>query len=233
MEKILVVDDEENIRSAITYALKREGYTVFSAANGREALRLAKAEQIDLVLLDRMLPEMDGAEVCRQLRAIGDVPIIMVTAKASELDTVVGLELGADDYVTKPFSMNVLLARIKSLLRRSEAKLGMPDGSSDIVSHGNLVLCPRKYTAKFRGEELGLTPKLFELLLLFMSNPGRVFTRDELLAKVWDIDFAGGTRTVDVHVNWLRKKLATEEQNGEPIVTIRGVGYKFAEDFGK
>ncbi len=229
MKKILVVDDEDNIRSALLFALRREGYSVVGAAAGNEALRLAKTEHPDLVLLDRMLPEMDGVEVCRQLRAESKVPIIMVTAKASELDTVVGLEVGADDYVSKPFSMNILLARIKALLRRyDQEKSG--SGQSDIVSLAGLILSPHKYTAEFNGGELELTPKLFELLLILARNPGRVFTRDELLARVWDIDFAGGTRTVDVHVNWLRKKLAAFPGSPLSITTVRGVGYKLMED---
>jgi DNA-binding response OmpR family regulator len=223
MKKILVVDDEDNIRSALAFALKREGYAVVGAANGTEALRLAKAEQPDLVLLDRMLPEIDGVEVCRQLRSSSSVPIIMVTAKASELDTVVGLEVGADDYVSKPFSMNILLARIKALLRRSEHDAA---GPTDAVSLAGLTLSPHRYTAEFQGLDLGLTPKLFELLLVFVRNPGRVFTRDELLTRVWDTDFGGGTRTVDVHVNWLRKRLAAVPGSPLAIHTVRGVGYK-------
>ena len=229
MKKIMVVDDEENIRSALSFALKREGYAVVGAASGTEALRLSQSENPDLILLDRMLPEMDGVEVCRQLRTMSRVPIIMVTARASELDTVVGLEVGADDYVSKPFSMNILLARIKALLRRSDQEKAR-SFELDVVAVGELRLYPNKYSAEYMGQELLLTPKLFDLLLILARNPGRVFTRDELLSRVWDMDFAGGTRTVDVHVNWLRKKLSAREGSQLNISTVRGVGYKLVEE---
>jgi DNA-binding response OmpR family regulator len=228
VKKVLVVDDEENIRSAVGYALRKEGYTVLAAVDGLEALRTARELKPDVILLDRMLPGIDGLEVCRQLRLETDVPIIMVTARDSELDTVVGLEVGADDYVTKPFSSSVLLARIKAVLRRSEAKQRDSNGSQPI-SCGSLMLYPDKYVATLRGEDLQLTPRLFELLLILARSPGRVFTREELLSRVWGIDYAGETRTVDVHMTWLRKKIEIDPGNPSLLLTVRGVGYKMSE----
>ncbi len=225
---VLVVDDEENIRSAVSYTLKREGYAVLAAVNGLEALQMAREHKPDVILLDRMLPEMDGLEVCRQLRTETDVPIIMVTARDSELDTVVGLEVGADDYVTKPFSSSVLLARLKAVLRRSDARQDR-GRDHESVSVGPLVLYPEKYTATMQDKELQLTPKLFELLLLLVRYPGRVFTRDELLSRVWGMDYAGETRTVDVHITWLRKKIEYDPGNPVLLLTVRGVGYKLSE----
>lgn len=176
-----------------------------------------------------MLPGLDGVEVCRQIRTQSDVPIIMVTARDSELDTVVGLEVGADDYITKPFSLNILLARIRAVLRRVEAKAAREDTAEIGINYGPFTLYPEKYVALCDGVDLELTPKLFELFLLLAKSPGRVFTRDFLLERVWGIDYAGETRTVDVHITWLRKKL--EQDPGEPryLLTVRGVGYKLAE----
>ena len=226
---VLVVDDEENIRSAVSYTLKREGYLVLSAVNGLEALQMAREHKPDVILLDRMLPEMDGLEVCRLLRAETDIPIIMVTARDSELDTVVGLEVGADDYVTKPFSSSILLARLKAVLRRSDARQDR-GGDHESVAVGSMVLYPEKYTATLQGRDLELTPKLFELLLLLARYPGRVFTRDELLSRVWGMDYAGETRTVDVHITWLRKKIEVDPGNPTLLLTVRGVGYKMSEN---
>lgn len=225
--KLLIVEDEENIRSGLSYALRQEGYVVFEAGTGTEALRLAREVQPELVLLDRMLPELDGVEVCKQLRKEGDIPVIMVTARDSEIDTVIGLEVGADDYITKPFSLSVLLARIKAVLRRGEARKYEQDGQN--LAYGPFTLFPDKYVARKEGVDLELTPKLFELLLLMIKSPGRVFTRDELLEKVWGIDYAGESRTVDVHMTWLRKRLEQDHANPKYLITVRGVGYKIAE----
>ncbi|MBT9152681.1 MAG: Alkaline phosphatase synthesis transcriptional regulatory protein PhoP [Firmicutes bacterium] len=227
--KILIVDDEENIRSGLSYALKRESYEVYTADNGLDALTLAREVNPDVILLDRMLPGLDGLEVCRQLRAQSDVPIIMVTAKDTEMDTVVGLEVGADDYITKPFSLNVLLARIKAVLRRKDV-LAVPEGSADEgLGYGPFTLYPQKYVAYWGEKDLLLTPKLFDILHLLIRNPGRVFSRDELLEKVWGIDYAGETRTVDVHITWLRKRIEKDPSDPKVLLTVRGVGYKLAE----
>lgn len=225
--KVLIVDDEENIRSGLSYALKQEGYEPYTAATGPEALRLARSLKPDVILLDRMLPGLDGTEVCKQLRSESSTPIIMLTARDSELDTVVGLEVGADDYITKPFSLSVLLARLKAVLRRSEARAKASDTNG--IQYGPFALYADKYVALLGGEDLQLTPKLFEMLLLFVKHPGRVFSRDELLEKVWGIDYAGETRTVDVHVTWLRKKVERDPAHPEYLLTVRGVGYKMAE----
>jgi len=227
--KILVVDDEENILSGLSYALKRESFEVYTADNGLDAVKLAREVNPDVVLLDRMLPGLDGLEVCRQLRAHSDVPVIMVTAKDSEIDTVVGLEVGADDYITKPFSLNVLLARIKAVLRRSDVSAGGGDPSGESISYPPFTLYPQKYVAYQGDRDLLLTPKLFDILHLLIRNPGRVFTRDELLEKVWGIDFAGETRTVDVHITWLRKRIEKDPSDPKILITVRGVGYKLSE----
>lgn len=190
---------------------------------------MALAVAPDVVLLDRMLPGLDGVEVCRQIRAQSSVPIIMVTARDSELDTVVGLEVGADDYITKPFSLNILLARIRAVLRRVEARATREASAEISVNYGPFVLHPEKYVALRDGLDLELTPKLFELFLLLAKTPGRVFTRDFLLERVWGIDYAGETRTVDVHITWLRKKVEPDPSEPHYLLTVRGVGYKLAE----
>lgn len=229
MRKVLVVDDEENIRSGLSYALKREGFEVFATDNGTEAVKLALTINPDIILLDRMLPGLDGVEVCRQIRAHTGAPIIMVTARDSELDTVVGLEVGADDYITKPFSLNILLARLRAVLRRAETRGERQAVGEAGIEYGPFTLYPEKYVAVCQGADLALTPKLFELFLLLAKNPGRVFTRDFLLERVWGIDYAGETRTVDVHITWLRKKVEPDHSEPRYLVTVRGVGYKLAE----
>lgn len=229
MRKVLIVDDEENIRSGLNYALKREGYEVHSTDNGTDAVRLALSIKPDVILLDRMLPGLDGVEVCRQIRAHSDIPIIMVTARDSELDTVVGLEVGADDYITKPFSLNVLLARLKAVLRRVDAQKDRQAPEENRVVYGPFTLYPDKYVVLQDGQDIELTPKLFDLMLLLAKSPGRVFTRDDLLERVWGIDYAGETRTVDVHVTWLRKKIEQDPSDPRYLLTVRGVGYKLAE----
>ncbi|MBT9176833.1 MAG: Transcriptional regulatory protein WalR [Firmicutes bacterium] len=190
---------------------------------------MALAVAPDVILLDRMLPGLDGVEVCRQIRAQSSVPIIMVTARDSELDTVVGLEIGADDYITKPFSLNILLARVRAVLRRVEAKATRGASTEISISYGPFTLYPEKYVTLCDGVDLELTPKLFELFLLLAKNPGRVFTRDFLLERVWGIDYAGETRTVDVHITWLRKKVEPDPSEPRYLLTVRGVGYKLAE----
>ena len=224
-KSVLVVEDEENLLAAIRYNLEREGYRALTATDGEEGLRKAAQEDPDLLVLDVMLPVLDGFEVCRLVRRDSDVPILFLTARDQEMDRVVGLELGADDYVVKPFSMRELLARVRAMLRRPRAGAGRP-GPERIVS-GDLELDLSSHTLKRGGEPVELKPRAFELLALLMSHRGRVFTRDQVLERLWGIDYIGDTRTVDVHIRWIREKI--EQDSGKPkrIVTVRGVGYRF------
>ncbi len=222
---ILVVDDETTLRETLVEALESEGYRAIPAGDGREALARFREDRPDLVLLDLMLPELSGVEVCRILRAESAVPIIMLTAKDSELDKVVGLELGADDYVTKPFSLRELTARIRAIFRRAEAA-AIAD-ALPLVDLGRVQVDLAGHRLLRDGETLPLKPKAFELLAFLLRHPGQVFTRDQLLEHVWGYDYAGESRTVDVHVHWLRSEL--EEDPGAPrfLHTVRGVGYVF------
>ena len=224
MKTILVVDDEPTLAATVKYNLEREGYRAITAADGESALALARDNRPDLIVLDVMLPAMDGFEVCRRLRRDSRVPILMLTAKTEEVDKVVGLEIGADDYVTKPFSMRELLARVRALLRRSEA--GPPE-PGDILSSGDLTVDLRRREAFRTGNALSLKPKELDLLTFFLRNRGRAFTREQLLDQIWGYDFAGGTRTVDVHVNWLRQKIEPVPAKPVRLVTVRGTGYRF------
>ncbi len=223
-KRILVVDDEPTLVATVKYNLEREGYRVTSAADGETALARAREDHPDLVVLDVMLPVIDGFEVCRLLRQEMSVPILMLTAKSEEVDRVVGLEIGADDYVTKPFSMRELMARVKALLRRSKPE---GDGQSETLSCGDVEIDLRRREASRAGEALALKPKELELLTFFVQNRGRAFSREQLLDQVWGYDFVGGTRTVDVHVNWLRQKIEDEPAKPTRLVTIRGTGYRF------
>lgn len=238
---ILVVDDEESFVTSLAHALKREGYRVLTAGTGPTGLELALEEQPDVVLLDLMLPGMPGLEVCRAIRAVGgpDQPgIIMVTAKSSDVDAVVGLESGADDYVAKPFNLSLLLARIRALLRRNPhrrdqaaaALAGGPD--FERLQLGELLVDEGAYVASWAGRPLDLSPRLFALLLYLARRPGRVVTRDDLLNDVWGYDYAGQTRTVDVHVHWLRELLDAAGASSQLIQTVRGVGYKLVPPGG-
>ena len=227
--QILVVDDEASIRELLSFNLKKNGYSVETAADGREAL--AKAAGMDLVLLDIMLPEVDGLEVCRRLKAdpqTSGIPIIMLTAKAEEIDRVLGLELGADDYVVKPFSMRELLARVKAVLRRSAKDSQSEKGREETLKIGGLRLDFSSYQAWLHDEPIALTPKEYELLKLLVTNPGRAFMRDELLERIWGYEYYGDTRTVDVHIRHLRAKLKGDENISKAIETVRGIGYRFA-----
>jgi DNA-binding response OmpR family regulator len=228
MARVLVVDDEATLVDTIRYNLRREGYEVQVAGEGNEALRLARAATPDLVVLDLMLPGLDGLEVCRQLRREGTVPILMLTAKDDEVDKIVGLEVGADDYMTKPFSMRELLARIRAMLRRSRMvqQASESDGAQAVRS-GDLEADPLQRRVTLGERSIQLKPKEFDLLVYLMQQRGRVLTRDQLLEKVWGYTFGGDTRTVDVHIRWLREKI--EEDPGTPrrLETVRGVGYRF------
>jgi DNA-binding response OmpR family regulator len=223
VKKILVVDDEPTLVATVKYNLEREGYQVVTAADGESGLSVARAERPDLILLDLMLPGLDGFEVCRILRREMTAPILMLTAKTQEVDKVVGLELGADDYVTKPFSMRELLARVRALLRRAEA----PAAEAKVLTAGDLQVDLRRREASRQGQALLLKPKEFDLLAFFLRNRARAFTRDQLLDQVWGYDFAGDTRTVDVHIRWLREKIEDIPAKPARLITVRGVGYRF------
>ncbi len=229
--RVLVVEDDRTLAEVLRYNLDREGYEVIIAGDGEEALELARAQRPDLVILDIMLPKLDGLQVCRILRNETNVPIMMLTAKTEEVEKILGLEIGADDYITKPFSMRELLARAKSMLRRVEAVRREATPSAlqpgSIVSAGELEIDLARHQATLRGTALNLTPREFALLAFLTSNVGRAFTRDQLLDLVWGHEYVGDTRTVDVHVRWLRQKLEADPAQPRHILTVRGVGYKF------
>lgn len=223
---VLVVEDEASLASTLSYNLRKNGFNVISASDGLEGLRSAQRDSPDVIVLDLMLPKMDGLEVCRRLRADSDVPVLMLTAKGEELDRVVGLEMGADDYLTKPFSMRELMARVRALLRRSGVRAASPDEASRVAA-GGVELDVRGRTATRAGEELNLKPKEFDLIHFLAKNAGQVFTREQLLEHVWGYEFFGGSRTVDVHVRWLREKIEDDPGKPQHLLTVRGVGYKF------
>jgi len=224
---VLVVEDEESFVEALTLGLGREGFRVQVARDGAEALVLFDAVKPDLVLLDVMLPRVSGIDVCREIRTRSKVPIIMVTAKASEIDTVVGLEVGADDYVSKPYRMRELVARMRAVLRRTPPGGEDLDDEVDVVEVGAVRLDPSRHEVVVRGEEVSLPLKEFELLNLLLDNAGRVLTRDVLIDRVWGHDYVGDTKTLDVHVKRLRTKIEPDPANPTLIVTIRGLGYKY------
>ena len=226
-QTVLVVEDEEAFVDALTVGLTREGFVVAIARDGIEALEQFDRVQPDLVLLDVMLPRMSGVDVCRQLRSRSAVPIIMVTAKSSEIDTVVGLEVGADDYVTKPYRMRELVARMRAALRRATPVVvdGVDEHGAYVI--GDVRLDPDRHEVVIRGEQVALPLKEFELLELLLANAGRVLTRDTLIARVWGVDYVGDTKTLDVHVKRLRSKVEEDPSQPTRIVTIRGLGYKF------
>ena len=222
---VLIIEDETALVAALSYNLRREGYGVASAGDGIEGLRLARSARPALVILDLMLPGMDGIDVCRRLRAQSTVPILMLTAKSDEVDKVVGLEVGADDYMTKPFSVRELLARVRSLLRRVEME--REAAPPDVVELGDLRLELRGRQASKGGRDVALKPKEFDLLTFLAGHPRQVFSREQLLDEVWGYDFAGLSRTVDVHVRWLRQKIEDDPSRPVHLVTVRGSGYKF------
>ena len=226
--KILIVDDEESIRQLLRFNLEKAGYEVLEAQTGNIALQAAKNEKPDLIILDLMLPEVDGLDVCRLLKgqtATAGIPIIMLTARNEEVDTVLGLEMGADDYMTKPFSPRELTARVKAVLRRSKQDLA----TEGELSLGRLSMSFHRYEAYLGKTKLELTPKEYELLKLFVTNIGKAYSREQLLEKVWGYEYFGDTRTVDVHIRHLRAKLAMDEEMAEAIETVRGIGYRFRE----
>jgi len=224
VKTILVADDEPTLVATLKYNLERESYAVVTAADGEAALAVARETRPDLIVLDLMMPGLNGLEVCRILRKEMQIPILMLTARDDETDKVAGLELGADDYVTKPFSMRELTARVRALLRRAEYA---PPPEQDVMSTGDLIIDLPKRAVSRDGTHLPLKPKEFELLTFFARNPGRAFTREQLLNHIWGYDYAGDTRTVDVHVRWLRQKVEAEPDQPTRLITIRGVGYRF------
>ena len=224
---VLVVEDEANLLAALSYNLGREGYEVLTAENGEAGLALARQHDPDLVILDVMLPILDGFEVCRELRKDSAVPILMLTAKGEEIDRVVGLELGADDYVTKPFSTRELMARVRNMLRRTAHVSRVAHDASEIIVSGDLVIDNASHSVKRDGEPLALRPREFSLLSLLAANKGRAFNREQILERLWSMDYIGDSRTVDVHVRWLREKIEPEPANPQRIVTIRSIGYRF------
>ncbi len=224
--KILVVEDDPNLLAALKYNLSRESYDVVTAADGVEALEVARRERPELILLDIMLPELSGYEVCRILRKETAVPIMMLTARTEDVDRVVGLEIGADDYVPKPFSMRELLARVRALLRRAGMVHPAPKEGAQLLKVGDMEIDTGRHQVFLDGAELRLSPKEFDLLAFLARNKGFVFSREQLLEKVWGYDYAGDTRTVDVHVSWLRRKIGEDPSHPGRLVTVRGAGYK-------
>lgn len=232
--KILVVDDEQSIVTLLQYNLQQAGFDVITAFDGKDGLTKAKAESPALIILDLMLPKMDGIDVCKELRKEQmHIPILMLTAKDDEIDKILGLELGADDYMTKPFSPREVVARVKAILRRTRVftQVNTVD-ETDKINVGALVILPEQYEVYLNGELLEFTPKEFELLLYLTKNKGRVLSRDQLLNAVWNYDFVGDSRIVDVHISHLREKIEENSKKPQYIKTIRGLGYKFEEPKG-
>jgi len=227
--RVLVVEDDQTLSGVLKYNLSKEGYTVLSAADGAKALEVAREENPDIILLDLMLPKLDGLDVCRILRKESNVPILMLTAKSEEVDRVVGLELGADDYISKPFGVRELMARVKAMLRRCQMKLdaSITEEQPSVLRSGSIEMDLARHASTLESRPLELTPKEFELLAFLIRNSGRVFKREQLLDRVWGYDYAGDTRTVDVHISWLRQKIEADPQHPHRLITLRGVGYKF------
>jgi len=237
LKKVLVVDDEQSIVTLLRYNLEHAGFEVMTAMNGEEGKDMAIQNSPDIIILDLMLPKIDGIEVCKQLRQQKiSTPILMLTAKDEEFDKVLGLELGADDYMTKPFSPREVIARVKAILRRTQvhaAPMEPETEEHDSIKLSKLTIYPEQYEAFFDDELLDLTPKEFELLVYLAKNKGRVLTRDQLLSAVWNYDFVGDTRIVDVHISHLREKIEEDSKKPVFIKTIRGLGYKMEEPKGE
>ncbi len=227
--RILLVDDEQPIQKLLSYPLEKDGYEVVPARDGQEALHAFDQQPFDLVVLDIMLPKVDGLEVCRQLRARSSVPIIMLTAKAEEIDKVLGLELGADDYITKPFSMREFRSRVRAALRRAEMGSQL-DGDEEPLERGEMRIDFAKRTVELRGDPVQLTYVEFEILAVLAGHPGRVYTRDMLLDRIWGDSAFRDQRTIDVHIRHLREKLESDPKNPGYLLTVRGVGYRFKDE---
>lgn len=231
-EKILVVEDDPTLQETLAYNLDRQGYEVATAGDGKVAIELAEQEKPDLVVLDIMLPIMDGYEVCRILRKKSNVPILMLTARDDEFDRVLGLEMGADDYLTKPFSMREFMARVKAQLRRirfdkEDSDIQQTAVEGEKLVFDNLEIDNQRYEARIDGVPLNLKPKEFELLLFIARHRGQVLSREIIMDRVWGWDFTGGSRTVDVHIRWLREKIEVDPAEPNRIITVRGAGYRF------
>jgi two-component system, OmpR family, response regulator RegX3 len=225
--RILIVEDEESLADSVRYNLEREGFAVSVAGDGRLALERFRAEQPVLVILDLMLPELSGLDVCRAIRAESDVPIIVVTAKDSEADKVTGLELGADDYVTKPFSVRELVSRVRAHLRRAGMRAESPVAQDEVLRGGSVEMDVARHEVTIRGGKVAFPPKEFELLEAFLRRPDRLLTRLFLIEEVWGADYVGDTKTLDVHVKRLRQKIEVDPHEPAHLVTVRGLGYKF------
>jgi two-component system OmpR family response regulator len=224
--KVLIVEDDANLRETLKYNLRKDGYDVFTAGDGEQAIEVARREKPGLLILDIMLPKINGFEVCRILRKEMTMPILMLTAKADETDKIVGLEIGADDYMTKPFSMRELLARVRAMLRRTKMVEASSASKPASIKIRKLEIDVARHRASLAGTILELSPKEFDLLAFLAKNKGLVFSREQLLEKVWGYDYAGDSRTVDVHIRWLRQKIETDPTHPMYFVTVRGTGYK-------
>ncbi|MDR2899118.1 MAG: response regulator YycF [Clostridiales bacterium] len=228
--KVLVVDDEKNIVDIVSFNLKKEGYEVLTGSDGEEGLKKALEEDPDLILLDIMMPKLDGFEVCKKIREKKDTPIIMLTARAEEVDKVLGLELGADDYVTKPFGVRELMARVKANIRRkAQSVTESNESTEDISAYGDITIDSKRYEVKRKGELINLTRREFELIKFLATQQGQVFSRENLLEKVWGYEYFGDVRTVDVTVRRLRAKIEENPEYPKYVLTKRGVGYYFGE----
>jgi len=225
---VLIVEDDPNLQRTLAYNLSREGYRTLTAGDGAAGLDLARREKPDLVVLDLMLPVMNGLEVCRVLRQEMSVPILMLTARAEETDKVIGLEMGADDYVTKPFGMREFIARVHALLRRASVKEAAP-AAPEVITFGDVELDLSRHRVSRGGTPFELTPKEYDLLAFLARNKRFVFSREQLLEKVWGYEYAGDTRTVDVHIRWLRRKIEPDPHRPRYLITIRGTGYKLED----
>ncbi len=225
--RILLVEDEPSLVETVRYALEREGFGVIVARDGQEALDRFATEPPDLVILDLMLPVVSGLDVCRRIRETSTVPIVIVTAKDAEADKVAGLELGADDYVTKPFSVRELVSRVRANLRRSQ--MTVPDAAGEVLTGGPIRLDAARHEVTVRGDPVAFPPKEFELLESFLRSPGRLLTRERLIQRIWGGDYVGDTKTLDVHVKRLRQKIERDPHEPEHLLTVRGLGYKFVD----
>ncbi|HLR92752.1 MAG TPA: response regulator transcription factor [Atopostipes sp.] len=229
MKKVLIIEDEQSILKLLTYNLEQEGYAVESSMDGQEGLEMALKNTYDMILLDLMLPNKNGMDICREIRQEkNEVPIIMLTAKDTEIDKILGLEIGADDYITKPFSPREVIARMKAIFRRyKQTETTTTNGDEEeVIVVGDIEIFPDKYEVNVRGEAIELTPKEFDLLLYLARRTGRILSREQLLNAIWNYDFAGETRIVDVHVSHLREKIEVDTKKPEYIITARGFGYK-------
>src|SRR5690625_2213780 len=229
MKKVLIIEDEQSILKLLTYNLEQEGYAVESSMDGQEGLEMALKNTYDMILLDLMLPNKNGMDICREIRQEkNEVPIIMLTAKDTEIDKILGLEIGADDYITKPFSPREVIARMKAIFRRyKQTETTTTNGDEEeVIVVGDIEIFPDKYEVNVRGEAIELTPKEFDLLLYLARRTGRILSREQLLNAIWNYDFAGETRIVDVHVSHLREKIEEDTKKPEYIITARGFGYK-------